>query len=256
MTLKVRTETTPVGRGRHPEGDQRDRSSDHGAVLETRVELGRVVRAAAAYHLTTRRRPVGIAGDRGDRRHGGSADLSAPQPDPVIDERNDQHSAGPADDPPHVRWTPPLRPRFANGPPSRPSEARTRAARAAGALPSECRSEERTRFSSRAERRRSRHERPSERDTDQLGEAPVKYELTGASGACALGRNPPRWRETVLLPLGPHSARGNFRRFLVIGVSPGFNGVSGSWTAEACRSGFRGPIRRRLEGHVLQPCRV
>ena len=34
----------------------------------------------------------------------------------------------------------------------------------------------------------------------RMGEAPVKYELTGASSACALGRNPPRWRETVLLP--------------------------------------------------------
>jgi hypothetical protein len=63
-----------------------------------------------------------------------------------------------------------------------------------------------------------------ERNPEEMGEAPVKYELTGASEP----RLEPKlnvWRRSVICLLGT-LGKGLGRLFSVIGVSPGINRVS------------------------------
>ena len=114
----------------------------------------------------------------------------------------------------------------------------------------DCRSEERTRFSFARSDEGADSSAPTRAQPSKMGEAPAKYELTGAS-------TPALWAETLragvesvlLLPRGtPQEA------ISVDFSSPACHPVLTACRdhgREACRSGLRRPRRRRLDLHDL-----
>jgi hypothetical protein len=110
----------------------------------------------------------------------------------------------------------------------------------------------------RETRRTTQHPAPvRERTLNKLGEAPVKYELTGASGHCE-----PKlasWRRSIKCLPGPLGNRLR-RLFSVIGVSSGINGVSKELIPTKGPGGvsLRGSNepKQQTESALPGPCRV